>query len=102
MAQILAAATTAGNSSDVVVTTDPKTVSLFSGESNGSMARCKLSIYQKDSAGNYHRYTIQRGAKKSADELYLTNVQRAVVLSNPGTFRVVRPITTTSVGVDAD
>lgn len=97
----LASGTTAANSADVVVTT-PTTLSLFSGETDQSMARCKLSIYLKDSNSNYHRATFQRGGRRYRVPIDLTNVERTVTLTEPGTYRVVRPITTTSVGVNAD
>lgn len=97
----LAAGTTAANSSDVVVKT-PVTVSLFSGESDQHMDRCKISIYQKDSNGNYTFYTAPLGVKQTRNRVYLSNTQRQWTFNQPGTYRLVRPITTSSVGINAD
>lgn len=100
-ATVLAAGTTAANSSDVVVTT-PLTVSLFSGETDQHMDRIKCSIFQKDVNAHYFPYTAQLGFHQIRNPIILTNTQRQWTFNTPGTYRIVRPACTSSVGIETD
>ena len=99
---VLAAGTTGANSDDIAVGTTPLTVALFSGETDQHMDRIKCSIYQKDVNDNYFPYTAQLGFHQIRNPIILTNTQRQWTFNQPGTYRVVRPACTSSVGIQTD
>lgn len=96
---VLAVGTTAANSSDF---TGPCTVSLFSGETDQSMGRVKVTLYQKDAAGHYFPYVAQTDLFQTRNRPLLTNTQRTYLISDFGTFRAARPACVTSVGIETD
>lgn len=100
---ILAAGTTAGNATDVVVTTAAKAVTLFpaSGIFLPSGVICRV-LKLNSSAG----YTATPYVLSSSANSVTGMQQSQLLLTAPGTYRVQRPdlsaVTSIGVGVDQD
>lgn len=98
---VLAAATTAGNSSDIVVGSAPVKISMFMTGGNVQQA--------KDGSGNYERVlcVIQEkdpngvyvNAVSEKKLLTISRMNPQEVLIGPGTYRVVKPATTNAIGI---
>lgn len=98
---ILAATTSAGNSSDVVVGTTPVKLSMFMTGGNvqqaktatGAYERVLCVIQEKDPNGVYVN------AYSNGYLLTITRKNPQQVIVGPGTYRVVKPGTTNSIGL---
>lgn len=89
MANILAAGTTAASSSDfVVVAGTPNTIVLTDAAGPSIPEGGYVSIQFKAASGEY--ITVD----------YLNSTRTGRIMDGPGTYRVHRPLTTVSVGVD--
>ena len=98
---ILAAATAAGNSSDVIVGTTPVTIAMFmtggnvqqAKLANGSYERVLCVVQEKDPNGVYVNL-YDNGLLVTVSR---KNPQR--LIEYPGTYRVVKPATTNAIGL---
>lgn len=103
VANVLAAALTAGTSSDITVTTTPVTVSLMTAAGGNLPSGVICQITKLNSSGQHQNtgYVLTTQANSVTGE---TQLMRA--LTSPGVYRVVRPdltgVTTTGIGVDMD
>ena len=103
MANILAVGTTAANSSDVVVTTNPTTLALITAAGSTLPSGVVCQITKLNTSGTYSAtgYVLASGANSVTGE-----TQAVRMLSSPGTYRVERPsltgVSSVAVGVDQD
>jgi hypothetical protein len=100
---VLAAALTAGTSSDITVTATPVTVSLFTAAGGDLPSGVVCRITKLNSSGQHQQtgYLLSTQANSVTGE---TQSMRS--LASPGVYRVVRPdltgVSTVAVGVDTD
>lgn len=103
MANILAAGLTAANSTDIVVTTSPVTVALFTAAGGALPSGVICQITKLNSSATYSStgYILSTSPNSVTGE-----TQSVRMLSSPGTYRVERPsltgISSVGVGVDQD
>lgn len=104
---VLAATTSAGNSSDITVAAGSwiKISMYMTGgnvqqakNSDGSYERLTMPIYEKDPNGVYVQVMTTSPSGKRT-QLYLTRMKPQEVIVGPGTYRVSKSATTNSVGV---
>lgn len=96
---ILAAGTTAANSSSVTVQDTPVKVSLFT--TDNILHRCKLPL-QEQVAGVWQNFYCEDTRVDERQPVYLTNTKRSYTIFSPGTYRVVRSLETNAVGAVSD
>jgi hypothetical protein len=101
MAQIavLAAATAAGNSSDIVVGTQPVKISLYStatGQAYGTDV--KFPLYEKVPGGAYQTYYGKRTHVDEDQPVFLNQQHRSFLITAPGTYRISKAVTVNTVG----
>lgn len=98
-ANILAAGTTAANSSTVVITTTPVTLSIFTAAGGAVPAGIVMDIEKLNSSATW----TKTGLVLSSSANSVTG-QPGVSLgiSAPGSYRVARPVIPVAVGVDSD
>lgn len=92
---VLAAAATAGQSSDIVVGATPVTVSIF-GTSGGAIA-VPIALALERKIGSNWQPVYDKGKPVVLDQYHMD-----VCLVAPGTYRVIRPVLTVSIGVATD
>lgn len=103
MANVLAAGTTAANSSNITVTTTPVTVALMTAAGGllPSGVVCKLTKQNSSATFSDTGYALASAANSVTGETQTTRT-----ISSPGVYRVERPdltgVTTVGVGVDTD
>lgn len=102
MAQTAAitANTTAQTSSDIVVTTTPIQLTMYSAETNGQFGRVKIKIEVK--VGSNYLPLQESNVTKQNSTVFLFNTRRGYTLTSPGTYRLVKDATDKSVGVYQD
>ncbi len=96
---IITAQETAANSTDVVVGTTPVKLALYTTEDPAVFPRVKCTIQEKVPGDTYQAYTGGDLVERKRREVFLTNTQKEFLLTAPGTYRVVKPVTTSDVGV---
>lgn len=96
---VLTSATAAGNSSDIVVSTTPVTVALYTDETNGLFTHVKVKIEQKVPGGAYQSFHDEYNHKTERAPVFLYMDKRSYTIKTPGTFRAVKDATATKIGV---
>lgn len=100
---ILAAGLTAGNATDVVVTTAAKAVTLFPGSGLVLPSGVTCRVLKLNSAGGY---TLTPFVLSTSANSVTGAQQSQLLLVAPGTYRVQRPslagITDVAIGIDLD
>lgn len=93
---ILAAGTTAANSSTVTVGTTPVKVSIFTDANK--MPRCKLPLQEQAPTGSWQNYYGENVRFDERQPVYLTNTRRSFTITAPGSYRLVRSVESANVG----
>lgn len=97
---VLAPATTAGQSTTVVVSTasGPKTLSLFTAAGGNIPADINIPVERLNSSGTWSPTGIMLSGQSGPDLQRRTSL----LLNAPGSYRANRPVVSVAVGVDVD
>lgn len=98
MAQLIAAQTTAATSSDFTVSS-PLGISCYGAQGSEICA----IIYRKNSDGTYSPLTSRIDPNRASVQVTLVgNIQDAFAITRPGTYKVKKPPTDGTVGIDTE
>jgi hypothetical protein len=97
---VLAPATTAGQSSTVVVTTasGPKSLSLFTAAGGNIPADVLIPIERLNSSATWSPTGLMLSGQSGSN----LSPRTSILLNMPGSFRANRPVISVAVGVDVD
>lgn len=93
---ILAAATAAGNTSDIVVGATPIQVALFA--TDGAFTESVQCLVYYKAGSYYYPYTDPATGRQQL----VTTKRRTLTFKDPGTYRVSKPVTAEAIGVMQD
>jgi hypothetical protein len=96
---ILASGTTAANSSDVVVTTTPVSISISDADGGGLPSQVQLALTRKIGSLYQPVFDNYRG---NYGPVYLGADRMDVAIFAPGTYRVERPVVAVAIVVTLD
>lgn len=96
---VLTAATAAGTSSAITVTTTPMKVSLYSGETDGSYSQVKCPVFESTPGSKTQPFNDETTTKDERTPVYLSDERKSYLIKSPGTYTVVKALSTKAIGV---